>query len=1345
MGIRGRRRPVKKLDGEAEGPPLDLLVTESHGDSRYFYAPTVEIHFPELGKTSKFLLDTGSMSSIISDSILTPSVKLMKTGVSIAIANEEDLDVKGVACLNIQLENIPDPQEAIFVVTSQKWKKYDGILGNDVMLRLESIINMKERKLQHKFGQTPLKMMRQQVSDLILLPMSIKPGVVQLKIDDDEKYEIEVECLPGQCVPAKSTKIIRFKATTTPEGKDACLVIPDWCLHEFGCWSPECMVTVDENDEFLMEVTNHSDLPILLSQCKTQAEIIEHRTANTLDLRSTDVAPKPKPIEESRSGRFHAIIKKIVKAAKCSKKTRQKLRSLLLCYPDVLAFKDEAIGTSKLFKQDIPLTTTKAIRVPQYPIPKKLRDPLNDWVKEMLHYGVIRPSRSPYNSPCLLVRKKTGEWRVVVDFRRLNLYLAHDPYPLPKINELLTSLGRIGKSTFFSALDLLWGFFHIELQESDKQKTAFTTPMGRFEYNRMPMGMKTAPAAFQRLVDLAILQSAPYPTACYIDDILLATNGEEAHLKHLEWLLDRLRNTGLKLKVDKCEFFQTDVAFLGHKLTRDGIQVCHDKVQKVQDFPQPTSVDGVRSFLGLASYYRKFIKNYAKIAKPLTTLLQSKVGFKWTKKQEEAFHELKESLVTAPVLAYPQDNQPYIITVGYTDSSISAILSQKQDGAEKPLNFASRVLHGAELNYLKKHGPEELEMLAITYALRQFFTEIYNNKVTVRGQEKVIDALSKTTTKATSQRQAKWIDTIRMFPELTFEIVKDTKVRPAMELAKAEQRRANKEEKDQILVNAAEIFNAEDKEKPHETVPEEEIETDPEESLYISPSFNHQEYTPILIADYWKDLQSRDPYTQSTIKKLKDGQTDDFKLKDGLLYRIRNNAERLVIPFLGREHLMYMFHSPPRRGHYDGKRTYEAAKPYAYWPNMQRDVISFCRHCSKCQFYNKRTGKPGPYPRGLPDKPWQAVSADIAGPFPASARGYRYILVMQDQLTRTIKLACLKHATADEVTRHFIDRILREEGTPETILTDRGTHFTAYLFRGICAHLGVSHTTTTAYRPQCNGANERSHKELNRFLSIYSDKTRPQDWDLLVKEAEWAHNTTYHSSLRRSPYEAQRAFPPPLHGLGSALRKEHPAMKKALEDTSFEMPDEVVIQKYFTLLDAAIIKTRDEIYDHLNRVQEGHRQLLKKQKKKYLNLDIGDKVLLEQPGTAIKGSAKKYTGPYIVKLQRSPAVYVIEEPITKKWQTVNQARLKPYKLPNRLDDAVEMDPILTREEKPQPTTKPAPPPILDDDDDDDVSSVPDTAPAAAAPAVQQRPRRPAFARATKAISQLVNRFTSRRK
>ena len=720
-------------------------MTTTIDRNQTYYAPLIKIHIKGKGHR-KFLLHTGSMSSIISFDLLNESDTLFRTGVNVSAANSEKLQVQGVTNQSIRLPGTHKFQEALFVVVNHDWKVYDGIIGNDILLRNKAVIDMHHQKVTHKDGEAQLEMIERTIKDLFMTELSISnEGIPPEEIDT-----ILVQCLQGQSIPGQSTKIVRFKTTRELGPKDRCLLLPNECIQENGCWSPACIVEVNKNGEFLVEVSNLTDQDLVMPETVVRAEIIPFPEANTLEFNWTGIQQDQiNPDEDpKRQERFRKVIDRIAGEAKCNNSAKRKLKNLLLSFPDVLAFKDEAIGTSKLFKQDIPLTTEKAIRVPQYPIPKKLRDPLNEWVKEMLKYGVIRPSRSPYNSPCLMVRKKNGEWRAVVDFRKLNLYLAHDPYALPKINELLTSLGPIGKDTFFTALDLLWGFFHIELHERDKQKTAFTTPMGRFEYNRMPMGMKTAPAAFQRLVDIAIMQEMPYPTACYINDILLASPGEEHHLRHLQLLLRRLRETGLKLKVEKCEFFQTEVTFLGHKLTRQGIKACNDKIEKIKNFPVPTTVRELRSFLGLASYYRKFILDFSRIVKVLTNALKEG-QFKWGVAEQAAFEKIKQLLAEAPTLAYPQENLPYIITVGYTDSTISAILSQKSDRGEKPLNFVSRVLQGAELNYGKDGKTEELEMLAITYALKQFFPDIYNNQIIVRGQEKVINVLSKSTTKTT--------------------------------------------------------------------------------------------------------------------------------------------------------------------------------------------------------------------------------------------------------------------------------------------------------------------------------------------------------------------------------------------------------------------------------------------------------------------------------------------------------------------------------------------------------------------------------------------------------------------
>jgi hypothetical protein len=368
--------------------------------------------------------------------------------------------------------------------------------------------------------------------------------------------------------------------------------------------------------------------------------------------------------------------------------------------------------------------------------------------------------------------------------------------------------------------------------------------------------------------------------------------------------------------------------------------------------------------------------------------------------------------------------------------------------------------------------------------------------------------------------------------------------------------------------------------------------------------------------------------------------------------------------------------------------------------------------------------------------------------------------VMQDQLSRYLKLVPLKGPTADEAAVHFIDRIIREEGTPDVILSDNGTHFTARLYELICQHLGVNHITTTTYHPQSNGANERSHKELARFLSIYTEKRRPEDWHLLVKEAEWAHNTTYHASLKRSPYEALRGFAPPLHGLGRALKGKNKIMEEALDSSEPDASDQKILQKYFILLDKEIIQTRDEVYQHLNRVQEQYRQALLLEQNKYLDVEPGTLVLLSTPGTAIKDALKKYTGPYRVVKRYSPAVYKIEDLDSTRWQVVNQVRLKRYYPPNKVDatnlPVPELPPKPVPKKKVSPT-EPLNPAIADDPSflppkrthpmvlRSQAQPAPSQANVPATPVTPVQPARPTWRqRIADSISKTIGRFQARR-
>ena len=344
----------------------------------------------------------------------------------------------------------------------------------------------------------------------------------------------------------------------------------------------------------------------------------------------------------------------------------------------------------------------------------------------MLHDGIIRASTSQWNAPLLVVPKKADsagkpKLRIVIDFRKLNDLTIGDSFPLPNIEEILDQLGN---AKYFSTLDLASGYHQIPMAEHDKPKTAFSTPYGHYEYNRMPFGLKNAPATFQRLMNSVLIGIQGLRCLVYLDDIVIYGSSLEDHNKRLTEVLQRLREANLKLQPDKCEFLRKEVNYLGHVISEDGISPDPAKLQAIRDFPEPQKVKDVQSFIGLAGYYRKFIKEFSKIAKPLTKLTKKTEKFAWAAEQQIAFNTLKEKLTTAPVLQYPDFTKEFNVTTDASDYAIGAVLSQGPIGNDRPIAYASRILNRAEQNY----STTEKELLAIVWAVKHFRPYVYGTK-----------------------------------------------------------------------------------------------------------------------------------------------------------------------------------------------------------------------------------------------------------------------------------------------------------------------------------------------------------------------------------------------------------------------------------------------------------------------------------------------------------------------------------------------------------------------------------------------------------------------------------------
>ncbi|XP_062407933.1 uncharacterized protein LOC134099157 [Sardina pilchardus] len=352
-------------------------------------------------------------------------------------------------------------------------------------------------------------------------------------------------------------------------------------------------------------------------------------------------------------------------------------------------------------------------------------------INQLLEAQVIRESCSPYASPIVLVRKKDGSLRMCVDYRQLNVKTRRDAFPLPRIEE---SLDALSGAHWFSTLDLASGYNQVPVAEKDKAKTAFCTPFGLFEFNRMPFGLCNAPSTFQRLMERIFGAQHFQTLLLYLDDVIVFSSTVEDHLQRLDSVLTRLHFEGLKVKLEKCCFFRTEVKYLGHVISKDGVATDPDKINAVAKWVRPSTVSELRSFLGFASYYRRFVEGFSQMATPLhrvvaeLTTTQTKkgagklLGDAWTSQCEQSFQDLKSRLVTAPLLAYADFSLPFILEIDASLSGLGAVLSQDQGGQVRPVAYASRTLSRAEKN-MPNYSSMKLEFLALKWAMSEKFRE----------------------------------------------------------------------------------------------------------------------------------------------------------------------------------------------------------------------------------------------------------------------------------------------------------------------------------------------------------------------------------------------------------------------------------------------------------------------------------------------------------------------------------------------------------------------------------------------------------------------------------------------
>ena len=425
------------------------------------------------------------------------------------------------------------------------------------------------------------------------------------------------------------------------------------------------------------------------------------------------------------SERRNALRHELQISDRCTTEERQQLEELLLELNEAFALNDSELGETDLITHNIDTGRARPVQTAPRRLPYALRKELEEEMTSLLATGCIEPSASPYASALVLVRKKGGGLRVCVDYRGVNKDTIVDKYPIPRIDKLIDMVGR-NKPKIFTSLDLMRGYHQVKMDEDSKHKTAFVCHMGLFQFRRMPFGLTNAPATFQRLMSQLFAGKEWEFVSVYLDDLLIASKSMTEHMVHVKKVLSRLKDVGLRLKPSKCMFATEEIEYLGHTLTPEGVKPNSKKVEAVRNFPIPKNVKEVKSFLGLANFYRRHIPDMATISRTLTALTRKNMEFKWTAECEVTFKEIKKRLVSAPVLRPPDLDRPFILWTDASERGFGAVLEQEsEDGQRHPIAYASRATNGAE----RKYAPTELEVAALVFALEHFRVYLLGNQV----------------------------------------------------------------------------------------------------------------------------------------------------------------------------------------------------------------------------------------------------------------------------------------------------------------------------------------------------------------------------------------------------------------------------------------------------------------------------------------------------------------------------------------------------------------------------------------------------------------------------------------
>lgn len=853
-----------------------------------------------------------------------------------------------------------------------------------------------------------------------------------------------------------------------------------------------------------------------------------------------------------------------------------------------------------------------------YPLSPNEQKELDAFLEENLKSGRIQPSKSPMASPVFFVKKKDGSLRLVQDYRKLNNMTIKNSYPLPLISDIIHKLKH---AKFFTKLDVRWGYNNVRVRAGDEWKAAFRTNRGLFEPLVMFFGLTNSPATFQTMMnDIFIELIDDQVVIVYMDDILIFNQTLEDHRESVKRVLQVLRQNKLYLKAEKCEFEKLKIEYLGLIISQGKIEMDPVKIEGVSKWPEPKTVKEVQSFLGFINFYRRFIQDFAHIARPLHELTKKDVPWSWTVEAQNAFDALKKKVTSSPILIFPDDSKPFKVEADSSDYATGAVLSQEgDDGKWHPVAFLSKSLSEVERNY----EIHDKEMLAIIRALEEWrhFLEGAQHPFTIWTDHKNLEYFM--TAKKLNRRQARWSLYLSRFDFTLHHRPGRSSLKPDA-LSRRPDHGTGQADNDNVTLLKPSYFEVRALEQGHAVL------TSAETSVLKKI----------------RECKDMDEAVVKAMKELKgsgkkfDG--EEWAEEQGLVL-FRGKVYVPKSPDLRRQ-IVQLHHDSQVAGHPGRWKTIELVARNYWWPGMARYIAAYVKSCDRCNrtktFPAKPVGKL--VPTQIPKDIWEIITVDLITGLPESG-GYDAIMVVVDRLSKMVHVMPTRGTVnSGGVARLFRDHVWKLHGLPEQILCDRGPQFVSAFMRELSRLLGIKVNASTAYHPQTDGQTERANQEVEQYLRLFINQ-RQDDWHEWLSLAEFCINNRVQASTRQTPFMLNTG--------------RHPRLgTEPIRASKVASAEEFVSRMQFA---------RQEAEAALHRAAEDMARYYDQLKGEAPQYKIGDKVWLEGKDLQTDRPSKKLDdrryGPYKITKIIGPNTYQLHLPPSMKIHPVfHTVKLRPF-------------------------------------------------------------------------------------